>query len=130
MHLNTLVKVKAETAKDAISKVNNLITDNGEYHSLGATIFDWFDEEATKISSEIKTEKDFQKLRKAELAEYKVVLKKALALSDTDTMKGYYLMRAGELLNDDIFWSSERLAYFLDWETGKKTFYIETDRHF
>ena len=38
--------------------------------------------------------------------------------------------RAGECLNEDIFWSTERLAYFLDWEDGEKVYYVDTDRHF
>jgi hypothetical protein len=130
MHIHTIVKVHANTAEEAIKKVKELV--NHEYEMLPAP-FDWFDEDAIRVSPDVKIEKDFEALREAELKEYKVNLKKALKMSDKNVMKGYYLTLAGEGLNTGQFWSPERYAYDYDCDygsEGKNIYYIKTDRHF
>jgi hypothetical protein len=44
-------------------------------------------------------------------------------------MRGFYLRKAGECLEERNFWSTERLAYTLDWEDGANVYYVDTDRH-
>lgn len=131
MHIRTIVKVSAPNENTAIDRVRQLVC-NG-YEELPPP-FDWYDEEAIKVSEEIKTEADFKKLREIELKEYKATLKKALKLSDKNSMKGFYLERAGEGLGSN-FWSTERIGYDYDKDYGydekidTQVFYIETDRH-
>lgn len=134
MHIGTVVRVSAPNKEEAIKLVKALVANN--YEELPSP-FDWYDEEAIQISEEIKTEDDFKKLREAEIREYKITLEKALAMPDTDTMKGYYLRKAGESLEAELFWSTERMAYNYDEDYGyvadpkvkMKVFYIDTDRH-
>lgn len=126
MHLYTTVKVKAKDEDEAIERVNSLLTNYGEYNFSGG--FDYVSEDETAVLKDF-TEKDFIKLRNDEIKEYKSSLKRALELEDTDTMKGFYLVSAGEALQDDIFWSTQRYAYILDHEDGENTYYLTTDRH-
>ena len=133
MHLHTIVKVWAEDEDQAISKVNDLLTDDGEYRSLGAH-FDYVSEEETKVSEDIKTEEDFQKLREEEIRAYQFNLDNANKLPMDSNMKGYYLRSAGEALDRGVFWSIERQAYIMDWDDDYDNpelsiFYIDTDRH-
>jgi hypothetical protein len=127
-HIHTIVKVKASSPDGAIAAVKNLLTNDGEYSHPAP--FDWFDEDATKISAECKTEADYDKLREEELAEYRRYLAEALQLPDDNSVKAYCLTRAGEALGDNEFWSTERLAYSMDWTEGAYTYYVETDRHY
>ena len=126
-HIHTIVRVKAESEEEAIERVNNLLTNNGEYNHPSP--FDWFSEEDTKISEECKSDEDYLKLRAEEIKESKYNLEQS-EKQTTDSMRGFYLMRAGESLYSEMFWSTERLAYDLDWEDGKNTYYVETDRHY
>lgn len=133
-HLNTVVRMRADNAEQAIERTNDLITDNGEYgHFSGSLSFDWFAEDETKISEEVKTEADFIKLREQELAEHEGYLKRAGKEIETE-MKGYYYEMAGECLQANKFWSTQRLAYNYadDWqpETQGNIFFVDTDRHY
>jgi len=126
MHLYTTVKVNAPNAEEAVERVKALVTDNGEYH---IDPFDWVAEDETKISEEIKTEEDFQKLREFERSEYRANLQRS-AEAESEEMKGFYLRKAGECLEERNFQSTERLQFTLDWEDGEHVFYVETDRHY
>lgn len=125
MHLHTIVKVKAADEKEAIEEVNRLLTDDGEYHIAP---FDWVAEDETKISDDVKTEEDFLKLRDMERNEHIENLRRADNAQSED-MKGFYLRKAGECLEERNFWSTERLQFTLDWTDGDKVFYVYTDRH-
>lgn len=126
MHLHTIVKVMASSENEAIKFVNNLLTNNGDYMSP----FDWVAEDETKISDEVKTEEDFIKLREVEREEYIENLHRAADPSLSENMKGYYTRKAGECLEDDNFWSTESIAFTLDWQDGPDVYYVETDRHY
>jgi len=130
MHLHTIVKVKAANVKQAIEEVKRLITDNGEYRSIAP--FDWVAEDETAISAEVKTEEDFLGLREFERAEHVENLRRAEE-AKSENMKGFYIRKAGECLEEDNFWSTERLQFTIDWlepKEGDKVFYVYTDRHY
>jgi hypothetical protein len=128
-HIHTIVKVHADTEEIAVREVQRLLTNDGEYTTPPP--FDWLDEEATKVSEEVKTETDFEALRETERKEYEYNLKQADE-AESESMKGFYLRRAGECLDKDLFWSSEREAYYMDWTEGegKNIYYVATDRHY
>lgn len=126
MHLHTTVKVKAADEKEAIEEVNRLLTDNGEYH---ISPFDWVAEDETKICEDVKTEENFLKLREMERVEHVENLRRADEAEGED-MKGFYIRKAGECLEESMFWSTERLQFTLDWVEGEKVFYVHTDRHY
>jgi hypothetical protein len=126
MHLHTTVRVRAANAEEAIEEVKRLLTDNGEYH---IDPFDWVCEEDTKISEDVKTEGDFLKLREVERLEYAEHLRCA-EKAESESMRGFYLRKAGECLEDGNFWSTERLQFTLDWAEGAAVFYVDTDRHY
>jgi hypothetical protein len=125
MHLYTVVKVRAQDEREAIGRVNELLTGNGEYR---IDPFDWVAEDETKISEAVKTEADFLKLRELEREMHDENMRQA-AEAESENMRGFYIRKAGECLEECNFWSTERLQFTLDWENGKKIFYIETDRH-
>jgi hypothetical protein len=87
MHLHTTVKVSAADEAEAIARVNDLLTDSGEYH---IDPFDWVAEDETKVSEDVKTEEDFRKLREAERQEHAENLRRA-AEATSENMRGYYL---------------------------------------
>jgi hypothetical protein len=124
MHLHTTVKVRAADGKEAIERVNGLLTDNGEYRIAP---FDWVAEDETKISETVKTAADFRKLREAERDAHYANLRRAFE-AHSEGMRGYYLRMSGECLDDAVFWSIERLQ-FTHWLGGKEVFYVDTDRH-
>lgn len=131
MHLHTIVRVKAKNENEAIELVKGLLTNNGEYDRMST--FDWFSEDETKISDEVKTEEDFRRLQKEEEELSRVYLQQAK--TKKSDWRGYKLRCAGECLEKDRFWSTERLAYdfaYYDQEETKKgkIFYVDTDRHF
>lgn len=127
MHLHTIIKTKADSEQEAIDNVNTILTNYGEYNFTNG--FDYVDKNNTKILKDF-TENDFIKLREDELKEYKNCLQKALEMKEEDFMKGYYLVCAGEALQDDIFWTPQRYAYVDENNEGDNTYYIETDRHY
>ncbi len=126
MHLHTIVKVLAKDEKEAIERVNGLLNDDGGYRSI--VPFDWVAEDETKVSDTVKTEAEFLALRELERHAYKVNMTRAIEAEDEE-MKGYYMRKAGECLEERNFWSTERVQFTLDWLEGEKVFYIETDRH-
>lgn len=126
MHLHTTVRVKAADEAEAIGRVKNLLTDNGEYH---IDPFDWVDEDETKVSDLVKTEEDFRKLRELERIGHIENLRLADG-AESENMKGFYVRKAGECLEERNFWSTERLQFKLDWEEGEHIFYVDTDRHY
>jgi hypothetical protein len=126
MHLHTVVKVRARDEREAIERVNELLTDNGEYH---IDPFDWVSEGETKISEDVKREADFLKLREMEREAHDENMRRS-AEEESENFKGLYLRLAGECLEDSKFWSTERLQFTIDWEEGEKAFYVETDRHY
>ena len=126
MHLHTIVKVWAADETEAIDRVNGLLTDDGTYRCPGP--FDWVAEHETKVTERVKTEDEFLKIRELERQAYHVNMQRAFE-ADCEHMKGYYIAKAGECLDDQNFWSTERLQFTLDWMDGKRVFYIETDRH-
>jgi hypothetical protein len=126
MHLHTIVRVKAADEREAIERVNRLLTGNGEYTMVPP--FDWLAEEETAISEHVKTEEDFRKLRQLEREAHDEHMRRA-AEAEGENMKGFYTRLAGECLEERNFWSTERLQFTLDWEEGAKVFYIDTDRH-
>ena len=138
-HINTIVKVKAKNPKEAVEIVTSLVNCNGDYNAYNTphSGFDWCDEEAIQVLPKF-TEKDFKELRKQELAEYHDYKQRAedLEVEEDNHMQGYYLEQAGRVLQEEDFWSYDRLAYDLtkysyDGEGTKgKTFYVETDRHY
>lgn len=133
-HIFTVVKISAPSEEEAVKQVKQLVANN--YEEL-PTPFDWYAEDEIKVSEECKTLADFKKLRELEIKEYKANLKKALKLSDKNSMKGYYIRKAGESLEAELFWSTERFAYDYDEDCGYiadpkvkiKVFFIETNRH-
>ena len=128
MHISTIVKVRANNADKAVKKVRLLIENDGNW-PVGS--FDWYDEDAIKISR--NGAKKFAEAQKSEKRESKYNLERAAEnekKKDVLSMYGYYLSKAGECLQPDMFWSTKRLAYEMEWEDGKRAFYIETDRHF
>ena len=127
MHLHTIIKTKANSEQEAIDRVNSIITDYEEYNFSGG--FDYVDKEATEVLKDF-TEKDFEKLREDELKQYKDDLEKALKMEDTNIMKGYYLVSAGEALQSDVFCSAQRYAYTDEDNEGSNTYYLDTDRHY
>lgn len=128
MHLHTIVKTKANSEQEAIENINGLLTNDWNYNFQGG--FDYVSEEDTTVLPYF-TEEDFQKLRQDELKEYEDNLKRANELPIDSTMKGYYLVCAGEALQSDIFWSTQRYAYEDEYNTdGSNTYYLTTDRHF
>jgi hypothetical protein len=130
MHLHTVVKVKAADEREAVERVKGLLTDDGEYRIQHP--FDWVAEDQTKISETVKTEHDFLALRTMELAAYADNLKRAFLLTDemNEWLRGFHLRQAGECLEENNFWSTERLQFTLDWMEGDKVFYVDTDRHY
>jgi hypothetical protein len=129
MHLHTTVKVRAAGEKEAIEEVNDLLTDNGEYH---IDPFDWVADDETRISEDVKTEEDFLKLREMERNERIENLRRADE-AQSENMKGFYIRKAGECLAEDNFWSTERLQFTIDWlepKEGDRIFYVDTDRHY
>jgi hypothetical protein len=130
MHLHTVVKVKAADETEAVERVKNLVTDDGEYRFQQP--FDWVAEGETKISETVKTEQEFLALRAMERAAFSENLMRAFSVSEelNDNMRGLYLRLAGECLEEDNFWSTERLQFTLDWMDGDKVFYVDTDRHY
>jgi len=126
MHLHTTVKVKAASREEAIKRVNDLLTDNGEYRIAP---FDWVAEDETKISEDVKTEEDFLKLREMEREEHILNLRSA-GDAASEGMRGFYFRKAGECLEDTNFWSTERLQFTLDWKDGTNVFYVDTNRHY
>ena len=130
MHLHTVVKVKAADKKEAVERVKGLLTDDGEYRIQHP--FDWVAEDETKISEEVKTEQDFLALRTMERATCADHLIHAFSETETmsEGMRGFYLRMAGECLEENNFWSTERLQFTLDWMEGDKVFYVDTDRHY
>jgi len=132
MHLHTIVKVTAKDEAEAIEKVENLLTSDGDYR---IDPFDYIDDTA-RISEEVKTEADFQKVVEQEKIEAEEYLKRSEEeKSKPNGMRGYLIRMAGESLSPDRFWSTERLAYNYDfYETNGdeegKVFYVETDRHY
>lgn len=126
MHLHTTVKVRAANAEEAIEEVKRLLTDNGEYH---IDPFDWVSEDDTKISEDVKMEDDFMKLRELERREHVEHLRRADE-AESENMRGFYLRKAGECLEEDNFWSTERLQFTLDWAEGAAVFYVDTNRHY
>lgn len=132
MHIHTIVKVYAKDLDEAIEKVNDELTNYGEYNNLHP--FDYVSEEETKLSDTCKTEADFEALRADELVQYKHHLDRAEEYSKKEDVEseGYCLTLAGECLQSNKFWSTERQAYTLDWDEHKEgglVFYIDTDRH-
>jgi len=130
MHIHTIVKVRANTPQDAIKRVTDLLTGHGEYSNFGgASAFDWFDQEGTAISGTVKTEHDFEQLRKEELADSEDYIKDADNARGPE-VKGFYLQMAGECLQQSKFWSITRRAFDHSRATGGTTvYYVETDRH-
>lgn len=126
MHLHTIVKVWATDEKEAALRVNALLTDDGEYRFM--TPFDWVAEEETKVSASVKTEDEFRKIRELEREAYHANVARAFE-ADCENMRGYYLRKAGECLEERNFWSTERLQFTLDWMDGEKIFFVDTDRH-
>lgn len=127
MHLHTIVKVKADTAKEAIDRVRSLVEND---YNWPVDSFDWFDTDAIKI---IKNgSQEFATARKIEKEEHhrNLALAKEQKKKKNTEWQGFYLRKAGECLEIGNFWSTERMAYVLDWEEGKKIFYVDTDRHF
>jgi hypothetical protein len=124
MHLHTIVRVRADSAADAILKVNDLLTSYGEYR---IEPFDWIAEDETAISGAVRTEAEFGKLRDAERVQYREHLRSAEEEAD-ESVKGFYLRLAGECLEEARFWSTERIAFDLDGE-GARVYYVDTDRH-
>jgi hypothetical protein len=122
------VKVRAASEQEAIERVYDLLNGDGEYHLPPP--FDWVDDEETKISEDVKTEEDFLKLREAERDEHIENLRLADAVAANENLRGFYIRKAGECLEERNFWSTERLQYTLDWEDGPNVYYVETDRHF
>lgn len=127
MHLHTIVKVWAADEKEAVERVNGLLTDDGEYRFM--TPFDWVAEEETKVSERVKTEQEFQNIRELERQAYHTNMQRAFE-ADCEGMKGFYIRKAGECLEEHNFWSTERLQFTLDWMDGEKIFYIDTNRHY
>ena len=74
MHLHTVVKVRAKDEKEAIERVNDLLTGSGEYR---IEPFDWVAEDETKISEEVKTAADFLTLREMEREEHDENMRRA-----------------------------------------------------
>jgi hypothetical protein len=126
MHLHTVVKVRAADAEEAVARVNDLLTDSGEYR---IDPFDWVAEDETKISKAVKTEADFLKLREIERAEHDENMRRATE-AESENLRGFYIRKAGECLEEYNFWSTERLQFTLDWEEGENVFYVDTDRHY
>jgi hypothetical protein len=138
MHLGTIVKIKARNEKEALDKVRDLVTDNGEYgaYNSGSSGFDYCDESAIQIAKNDNntpfTEEDFKTSRKQELEQSKDFRERAAHERD-ECMKGYYLQKAGECLQSDKFWSAERQVFdYSDWgDTGERNiFYVRTNRHY
>ena len=126
MHLQTICKVRAANEDEAIERVNDLIGDSGDYYPYP---FDWVDKAATKISDDVKTEAEFLKLRELERAKHHWNMQRVAEAKD-ERIKGFYLRQAGECLEEDEFWSTERLQFTLDETEGEHVFYVETDRHY
>ena len=125
-HVHTIVKVSAADEREAIERVNALLTDDGEYRSIAP--FDWVSEGKTAISDEVKTEHDFLALRALERRAHGENLRRAAETED-ENWKGYYLRKAGECLEAQNFWSTERRQFTIDWLDGERVFYVHTDRH-
>ncbi len=139
-HLGTVIKVKAKDEEEAINSVNRLLTDEGEYTSVaGGLIFDYVSEDQTKIAKNEDgspfNNGDFIHLQDQEKAEY-TRYKEQAARERNLEQKGYYLEQAGECLQQNKFWSTQRQAYDLTkhgWDDEDKEgeiFYVETDRHY
>jgi hypothetical protein len=126
MHLHTTVKVWAKDEAEAVQRVNALLTSDEEYRIAP---FDWIAEDETRVSEDVKTEGDFLKLREVERLEHIENFLRAEEAED-ESMKGFYIRKAGECLEERNFWSTERLQFTLDWETGEHVFYVDTDRHY
>lgn len=126
MHLHTIVKVRADTAKQARDRVLSLV--ESEMHE--ATGFDWYDADGFKVIP--KGEGSFNAAIEEELRQYKFNLDQAETPKRQGDMDwyGYYLIKAGECLYRSRFWSTERLAFDLDWLDGKHIYYVTTDRHY
>ena len=125
MHLCTTIKVNAKNSTEAIEKVNREIMRDD------ISPFDYVADGQTCTSRETMNETEFKNLRTQELETYKQQLEKALAMSDTEYMKGYYLRMAGENLEADMLWSTERQAYDLtEKDSTELVWYIDIDRHF
>lgn len=131
MHLYTVVRVKAETAEEAVAIVEGLLEDD----TYDGCPFDYFVRTATAISQRVKTEEDFQKGRQCEIESYEHDLQEALQLPDDDPSKAWMLKMAGESL-DPFDWNSTGREVY-DYATDRqdddepgRIWFVETDRHF
>jgi predicted HAD superfamily hydrolase len=61
MHVHTVFKVNAESANEAVEKVNDWLLD----HCGDGWWFDYCDPDETQISTQVTTETEFQTLRQA-----------------------------------------------------------------
>ena len=92
MHLGTIVKIKAQNEKEALDKVQDLVTDNGEYgaYNSGSSGFDYCDESAIQIAKNDNgtpfTEEDFKAGRKQELEQSKDFRERAARERELDPL--------------------------------------------
>lgn len=138
MHIDTIIRVRAESAEEAIERVNRLMSGDGDY--CLPPPFDWFDEEATAVSNAVRDDESFRALREEErngareaFRRYQEALE---SHPEDESWLGYQLQTVAECLRDDQFWSVHRLAYDLarqeqlsDECPGGTIYYIRTDRH-
>lgn len=125
MHLHTTVRVKADSEADAVAKVARFLEDEFE----NGCSSDWYDEGATAISADVRSEGDFEALRAREMGSYEAYMLQSIEAQAIDD-KGMYLTWAGECLWASLFDTRHRLAFDMDWEDGANVYYVATDRHF
>ena len=135
MHLLTVVKLRADSPEEAIEKAQSLVT-NGDSYDIYP--FDYVSPDCCEILPDF-TEQDEIEHRNMEIKSHDNFLQQAMAIPEsqrtTHPMYGYYLRTAGEAIEADRFWSTERCFYdaakenCLDCADGEHIYYVQTDRH-
>ncbi len=126
MHIHTVFKVKAESADEAVEKVNDWLLD----HCGDGWWFDYCNPDESRISTQVTTEEEFQTLRRAELDEAEDRLRQALEATEPND-KGHKLVIAGMLMYADDPNCLDRRVHDLTVHDGAvgSVFYVDTDRH-
>jgi hypothetical protein len=133
MNTETVVRIRAGNAEDACDMVETMLETESSYGYDSA--FDYYHDDEINISEEVKTEADFAALRQKEIKTYESFMERALGVPDDDTMKGCYLIWAGESLESEFFWSTQRLAYdYARYRQGDEPegtiYYVTSKRHY